>query len=243
MSTTWQVLGLARNLKGAFEVIDELTSVGTGFVSVHEQMDSTTPEGRLALQNMAAIHEFYSRNIGRRWKMVQSDRVDKGLPSGGPVRFGYQQAPAERLQSPHPENGPVLAQMYRDFIAGQGAQKIAMSLNERGVKTGRGNAWDIQTVLRTLDSGFGAGLVQADGEFRDGAHVAVITKGEWEQYRRVRDSRRMKAPRHKSPQWHLAGWSSAVCAAEAWSSRRTRTRRRSWSAARTRTAGRALEPG
>ena len=75
---------LARNLKEAFEFIDELTAAGAGFLSVHEQMDSTTPEGRLALQNMAAIHEFYSRNIGRRWRMVQSDRLRRACRLAAP---------------------------------------------------------------------------------------------------------------------------------------------------------------
>lgn len=205
---------LARNLKGAFEVIDSLTDSGAGFLSVHEQMDSTTPEGRLALQNMAAIHEFYSRNIGRRWRMVQADRIEKGLPSGGPVRFGYMVTKDEkgkvldRLQRPHPENGQVLAQMYHDFIAGKGAMSIAKALNDAGTPSPRGGIWNIQGVLRTLDSGFGAGKIKVfeDGEvvYREGAHEAVIDEPTWEQYLRVRDVRRREAPRHKHPKWHLA---------------------------------------
>ena len=113
-----------------------------------------------------------------------------------------------RVQKPHPVNGPVLAQMYADFVAGQGAQKIAKGLNEKGVLSPRGNEWNIQGVLRTLDSGFAAGKlkVMEDGEavYRDGVHQAVIDEAIWQRYLRVRESRRTDAPRHKSPQWRLA---------------------------------------
>jgi site-specific DNA recombinase len=236
---------LGRTLKGTMEVIETLQSLDGAFLSVNEQMNTTTSSGRLAIQNMAAIAEFQSNTISDRWKSVHEDRIGDGLPSGGAARFGYEierttdpatgRVKNARVQTPHPTNGPTLAQMYRDFVAGRGALSIARDLNARGVKTERGNPWNIQGVLRTLDCGWGAGYVlvghyatevvrdpETDRPVMDGGkpktrrrrvrtehvkgrHEAVVSEEEWRRYLATREKRKTKAPRHKHPRWHLAG--------------------------------------
>lgn len=209
---------LFRDAAEFLSITRDLERLGAEYLSVHEAMDAKTPEGRLMHTFMAGIGEYQSASIGRRWRMTQRGRVESGLPSGGPVRFGYRQEPGQRVQSPDPARGPVLAGMYDDFVAGRGAQAIARRLNEAGVVTERGNVWGTTSVLRTLDSGFGAGKIlihvreplpdgrfEVKTEYRDGAHDAVITPELWETYLRVRAARRVKPARHKSPRWHLAG--------------------------------------
>lgn len=236
---------LGRTLKGTMEVIETLQSLDGAFLSVNEQMNTTTSAGRLAIQNMAAIAEFQSNTISDRWRSVHADRIEQGLPSGGGARFGYEivrttdpatgRVKNARIHTPHATNGPVLAQMYRDFIAGKGAMSIAKGLNDSGVKSPRGRTWNIQTVLRTLDGGFGAGYVmvgkykteverdpetdkpimvdgkpkssrkRVDVDHVKGKHKPVITEREWKQYLTIREERKRKAPRHKHPRWHLAG--------------------------------------
>lgn len=213
---------LFRNAEMFMATVKRLERKGAEYLSAHLLLDAKTPEGALMRNMDAVINEFFSANIGRRWRMVQADRLEKGLPSGGPVRFGYEQIATtdedgkivkSRVQTPHPTHGPVLAQMYADFIAGKGAQAICKALNDEGVPSPRGKEWNIQGVLRTLDSGFGAGMiktVEADPEgvkravYRRGIHEGVIDGDTWERYLRVRESRRMDAPRHKHPKWHLA---------------------------------------
>lgn len=234
---------LFRNSSEFTRTVKTLEALGAEYLSVHEAIDSGTPEGTLMHTMLAAMHQFQSDAIARRWRMTQKGRVEDGLPSGGAARFGYEaietvdeegRTRRARIHTPHPINGPILARMYEEFLAGRGAQTIAKNLNDRGETTSRGQQWSIQTVLRTLDCGFGAGKVLVgtyenqvvkgendrplfkDGqvvtrkvrireEFVDGKHEALITPEQWEQYLRTRESRRKKAPRHKSPRWHLAG--------------------------------------
>lgn len=58
-----------------------------------------------------------------------------------------------------------------------------------------------------MDGGWGAGLVVTEngGSFRKGQHEAVITPEEWEAYQRARQTRRLKHPKRKAPQWFLSG--------------------------------------
>lgn len=211
---------LFRNAEMFMSTVKRLERLGAEYLSAHLLLDAKTPEGALMRNMDAVINEFFSANIGRRWRMVQADRLEQGLPSGGPIRFGYSQpehvdadgkVTKSRIQEPHPINGPRLAAMYEEFIGGKGAQTICRDLNAQGLPSPRGCEWNIQSVLRTLDSGFGAGLIRVsvDGsrkeyEYRQGAHRPVIDLETWDKYQRVRDSRRMEGPRHKHPKWHLA---------------------------------------
>jgi len=47
-------------------LLDELTAVGVGFVSLNEGIDTTTPAGRLRLHVLGAIAEFERERIRER---------------------------------------------------------------------------------------------------------------------------------------------------------------------------------
>lgn len=54
---------LTRNLKDLLETIERLDEKGVKFVSVKEQLDTSTNSGKLILQLIGAINEFERRNI------------------------------------------------------------------------------------------------------------------------------------------------------------------------------------
>lgn len=54
---------LTRNLKDLLETIERLGEKGVKFVSVKEQLDTSTNSGKLILQLIGAINEFERRNI------------------------------------------------------------------------------------------------------------------------------------------------------------------------------------
>jgi DNA invertase Pin-like site-specific DNA recombinase len=45
----WRLVRLGRNLRHLILLLDELTAVGVGFVSLNEGIDTTTPAGRCSL--------------------------------------------------------------------------------------------------------------------------------------------------------------------------------------------------
>jgi site-specific DNA recombinase len=53
----------ARNVGVAVEALKTLRSLDVGFVSISEQMDFTTPFGKVALTMLLAFAEFYSDNL------------------------------------------------------------------------------------------------------------------------------------------------------------------------------------
>ncbi|WP_190821227.1 recombinase family protein [Saccharopolyspora pogona] len=110
----------------------------------------------------------------------------------------------------NPEQAETLAWMYSAYISGGGGPGIARELNRRGILNARGKPWNAKTVRDMLDTGFGAGLlrcvpVDADGNkiteafpqmrWDVGAHPAIITEEEWEQYKQTRLKRGEQHPR------------------------------------------------
>jgi putative DNA-invertase from lambdoid prophage Rac len=67
----WRLDRLGRNLRHLIMLLDELTALGVGFVSLGEGIDTGTPAGRLQLHLLAAISQFERDRI--------TERVQAGL--------------------------------------------------------------------------------------------------------------------------------------------------------------------
>ena len=62
----WRLDRLGRNLRHPVTLIEELQSLGIGFVSLGEGIDCTTPAGKLQLHILAALAEFERERIRER---------------------------------------------------------------------------------------------------------------------------------------------------------------------------------
>jgi DNA invertase Pin-like site-specific DNA recombinase len=142
------------------------------------------------------------------WRKALARRQEKGLTTNGGPRFGYTKDEDKRYV-PDPDTGPVLRALYLRYAAGAGFQGLCKWLNDTGVVTTRGNTWGTHSLIRALDSGFGAGLlISGKGKaitYSPGVHDGVITGEEWEAYLRARKGRATLPPKRKNPAWYLSG--------------------------------------
>lgn len=78
-----------RRAKLLIGTVEELIDVlGVSFVSVSEQIDFSTPAGRVMLANLGAFAEYYSRNLSLETKKGLAGKARAG-DWIGPVPFGY----------------------------------------------------------------------------------------------------------------------------------------------------------
>ncbi len=80
----WRLDRLGRSLKHLILTLDELQSVGVGFVSYNENLDLTTSTGRLMFQLLGAFAEFERNLIKERVVAGLNHAKAKGIRLGRP---------------------------------------------------------------------------------------------------------------------------------------------------------------
>ncbi|MEO7890999.1 MAG: recombinase family protein [Vicinamibacterales bacterium] len=86
---------LGRNLKHLLTMLDDLTSLGIGFISLSEGIDLTTPSGRLMLHVLGALAQWERSRIQERVKAGLARVKASGKRLGRPVKV----IPEEELAS------------------------------------------------------------------------------------------------------------------------------------------------
>jgi len=72
----------SRNLRITLEYFDKLLKAGVAFVSINEQMDFTTPSGKVHLALLGAFAQYYSDNLSQETKKGWAERRAQGLYCG-----------------------------------------------------------------------------------------------------------------------------------------------------------------
>ena len=72
----------ARSVIVALETLHRLEARQIGFVSIAEQMDFTTPIGKVILTTLAAFAEYYSANLSAETRKGKLERQRQGLYNG-----------------------------------------------------------------------------------------------------------------------------------------------------------------
>ena len=190
----WRWSRLSRNRKDWALAADRADLAGGSIESATEPNDATAA-GRFARGVMTELAAFESERIGEQWKEAHARRRRLGLPADGSPRYGYRKT-AEGGYEPDPVQGPILAEMYRRYLRGEGFTRITKWLNTEGIPASRGGTWSRVSVTHLLDTGFGAGkIIQRTvgkgakrywnptlAAYHPGAHEPLITAAEWDEY-------------------------------------------------------------
>lgn len=211
----WKWSRLARNRRDWAVAVDTIEAAGGRLESSTEAVDTTTSTGRLARGMLAEIAAFESDRIGDGWREVHARRIKAGLPANGKPRWGYVYDTTAKVHRPDPATGPVLAQLYSRYVAGESVYSLVRWLNAAGHKTSpgygtSGGPWSDRSLRRVLDSGFAAGLITVAGERIEGAHEPLISGELWEAYQVARGARRVTRSSERS-QYLLSGMVRCSC--------------------------------
>lgn len=201
----WKFSRTARHRLRWAVALDRVESAGGRMESATEQVDTTTSTGRFTRGMLAELNAFEAERIGEVWKEVHARRVASGRPASGKPKWGYTYDPDQKLHLPDPETGPVLADMYRRYVAGESVYQLVRWLNGHGWRTTSGGMWSDRSLRRVLDSGFAAGLFLVDGAHHQGVHEPLIDSVAWQAYLDARAARRGRPPRTVRSQYLLSG--------------------------------------
>lgn len=81
---------LYRNIKHYLNMMDVLDKHGVGWTAIWEPIyDTTTPQGRLIVNQMMSIAQFEAENTGQRIRQVQAYKITQGEVISGNTPYGY----------------------------------------------------------------------------------------------------------------------------------------------------------
>jgi len=138
---------LSRSTLDLLQTVDELNRAGRGFVSVREQLDSSTPHGRFTLTILGGLAQMERDLIAQRTREAMERCHREGRVTTRD-RFGFRRV-GQRFEV-DPGEQRVLGTI-RDLRArGLALREIAERLNADRVPTKRGGIWYASSVRSVL---------------------------------------------------------------------------------------------
>ena len=103
---------LARSLKDLLEIVEAIRGRGAGFRSLAEDIDTTTPAGRLVFHVFASIAEFERDRISERTKEGLEAARKRGRVGGRPSALSIEQKIEVRKMRDEGRSIPEIARLF-----------------------------------------------------------------------------------------------------------------------------------
>ena len=133
----WKLDRFARNRFDAVNYKYQLEKNGVHLVSAMEPI-SQGPEGIMVESMLIGMAEYYSAELALKVARGERENALQCKYNGGMVPLGFTIGKEDRLYHIDPETAPIVQEIFRRYADGEPAEKIAASLNERGLRTRTG---------------------------------------------------------------------------------------------------------
>lgn len=105
---------LARSLKDLLEIVEQIQEKGAGFRSLAEDIDTTTPAGRLVFHVFASIAQFERERIAERTREGLEAARRRGRVGGRPPALSSaQKAEVRRMRDQENRPLPEIAALFK----------------------------------------------------------------------------------------------------------------------------------
>lgn len=108
------------------------------------------PEGIILESLMEGLAEYYSAELSQKIKRGMHENALKAKSNGAGLPLGYKIDPATKLFQEDPERAQAVRTIFDMYIRGESAAAICNFLNDRGLRTIRGNPFNKSSVDRII---------------------------------------------------------------------------------------------
>ncbi|MDK2888534.1 MAG: site-specific recombinase [Thermoanaerobacter sp.] len=198
---------LARSMTDTLLFTDELAKRNVALVSVHDPVDTSTPQGIMQMQILAVFAEYFRKQLAGKVMGSMIERAREGKPLGK-TPYGYTIGP-QGFEVVPPE-AEVVKKIFRLYVEQNlGMRGIAVELNRLGLRTRKGNQWSHSTVRDILENEVYTGRFVWD---KDGLnisiennHTPIIDREIWEKAQIRRNTKNKLGGRAQNQNFLLSG--------------------------------------
>lgn len=133
------------------------------------------PEGIILESLMEGLAEYYSAELAQKIKRGQHESALKCHVLGNTGAFGYRTS-KDHTYEPNPDTAKAVELIFEMYVQQQPNVDICRRLNELGFKTGRGNAFNKNSITRIIQNEMYIGVYEAAGVRIEGGVPALISK-------------------------------------------------------------------
>ncbi|HCO79982.1 MAG TPA: resolvase [Bacillus sp. (in: Bacteria)] len=203
---------LARKTRDSLEIVETLGNHGVQLISLSENIDTTTPHGKMFYTVLSSLAEMERDQIVGRVKMGMTQRAKEGKWNGGQC-FGYDVKDKKLVINE--DEAKIVKEIFDYADQGFGYKKMVGILNRKGYTTKRRHEFSIGTLKGILDNPVYTGKIRFNqyenwAEKRrsrknkeaiivDGEHEPIISIDLWERVQQKRSTRSFKAVQSDKP--------------------------------------------
>jgi DNA invertase Pin-like site-specific DNA recombinase len=166
-----------RSMSHLIELFDLFDRDSIGLVFLDLGIDTSTSQGRLLRNVMAAFAEYESDVRSDYTRAANDYRARRGLPNGGLAPYGYRRSGGTyAIHSPEAE---IVREIFATYRAGATMSGIARVLNGRGVASPGKRAWTKPAVRNVLENHHYSALLRHGEKLIDAAWAPIVARECW----------------------------------------------------------------
>lgn len=150
------------------------------------------PEGIILESMLEGLAEYYSANLAQDIKRGMMENALKCMSTGGGIALGYKIG-ADKKFVIDPDTAPIVREIFELYASGKNITQINEVMNERGLKTSRGNTFNKNSLRKMLKNEKYIGVYQYRDVRIEGGVPAIIDRALFEEVQVMIEKTR-KAP-------------------------------------------------
>lgn len=172
----------SRSVKDGVTIADMFTSIGIEIVSVTENLDTSTPQGRMQFNMLLVLAQWEREMTATRTKEKNNATRAKGMWTGGNFPLGYDSDGKKRLAI-NPKEADQVRKMFDLYLKEQSIDRALPAVNKifktKEWTTGNGNhrggrGFTKVTYAYILKNPFYIGKISCGDEWVPGEHQAIV---------------------------------------------------------------------